>query len=527
MRRNSVRTLRISQPTLRLRWQSLVATLALVFLLVNTIFLAPEPPSVSDFWRWNTIIVALGLSLWNISSACRAYRLTGVLSVVGFLQAWSFFAFSFPAVEMTYRYSSLTVGYWRTSTNEPLLLEAVILLGFFQILFFWALGREPHEAVNRMALASKVRRPRLGLALAFFFLVIPLGLARIKVMLDLGLRGIVETMITRDGYWERLSLPPSGIEALLNSLFPVYAVSLLCLGIKYLVEHPSAAGKWLYAATLVISCGGAVITGGRAEIVYAVFTVVLFMYVQGYRRITQYSPVVLAVALAGSMLILVAQARHGVGNLLSQVVGGNQAGYDYAAGDITQLLGLGRFDVMVMILDNFSNETLLFGKSYVYALAGGLNAIFLPKLVLGDWIPTWRISDQVLGYWIFGKDVASALPSAPGELLLNFGLAGVAFGAVLLGFAVRLFLRWMTGFRGPIEFAWITIVWIVAHLLSDESFLVATWIKNWLPVLVLTLLLVKRTSAGSGYRRSATNNGIPTSRVLQNRHKNRKTRPVV
>ncbi len=481
--------------TLRLDRWALSGILALTLLLSITVYFAPEPPDAGDTWRWSTIIVASGLCAWNIRGAYRAYRSSGILSAVGFLHAWSFFAFSFPAAEMTYRYDSIEVGYyWGTNTNEPLLFKTVLVLGLFQALFFLALGREPHGMLNRLTLISRAKRPNFRFALVFFLLAALIIVARLSTILDLGVGSIAATIITREGYWERLSSPEGVIRWFLNSLFPVYAVSLLCLGIKYLVKHPSVAGGWLYAAALVVSSGGVVISGVRSELVYVTLTVIIFMYAQGYRRITQYKSVFLPLIFVGVTVFLVAQARHGAENPLSNLTVGNPVGYDYATGDITQVLGLGRFNALLIIPDNFQNESLLWGKSYAYALVGGLNATFLPKIVLGDWLPTWRISEDVMGYWIFAEHKASALPSAPGELLLNFGVIGVALGALILGFAGRLLFRWILGFAGSVEFAWIITLWTTARFLSDESYLMVTYAaKNWVPVMLLTIVLARQT----------------------------------
>jgi hypothetical protein len=463
-------------------------------------------------WRWSAIIVASGLCVWNIWSAYRAYRSSGLLSAVGFLHAWSFFAFSFPAAEMTYRYSFIKGGYWLTSTDEPLVLKAILLLGLFQVLFFSALGREPSRMSDRLAIASEAKRPNFGIALIFFLLVVPIVIARLGIVLDLGVGNAVETIVTREDYWERLSGGESPVRWALNSLFTVYAVSLLCLGIKYLTKHPSVTGGWLYAAVLIVSGGGVVITGVRGDLVYVTLTVIIFMYVQGYRRVAQYKPIFLPVILTGMTLFLVAQARHGAENPLSNLIGENPAGYDYAAGDITQILGVGRFNAVLMTLDNLQYEGLLWGKSYAYALTGGLNATFLPKILLGDWLPTWRISSDVMGYWIFGEDKASALPSAPGELVLNFGLIGVALGALILGFGARLLLRWIREFDGPVEFAWVATLWTIARFLSDESYLMVTYAAtNWVPVMLLTVVLMRRRKA-YGPERVASGSRTPAVR---------------
>lgn len=500
-------------PTVRLSWQALAVILLVGSLIANTLYSAPEPPGVREPWRWVTVIAALGLCAWNIRSGYLACKLNGILSMVGFLHAWSFFAFSFPAFEMTYRYDSLKLQYWTIETNDPVLPVAVLMLAAFQMLFFLALGREPQGEIREMVVGSRPNGTNRKLALVFLLLATPLIVARAFTIIDLGVQGIVETVVSRQAFTDRLTEEQSNIGWLLDTLFPYHVVPLLCLSVKYLVRHPSPLGGLLYAFVLILGGLGAGISGGRSELVFISFVVVLFMYFQGYRRPSQYKLPVLPILILGLAGFLAAQARNGGSNFLANLSGAGPAAYNYRAGDVTQALGLGRFDAFVMILDRFAGDVLLWGKSYVYAIPGGLNAALLPKIFLGDWLPTWRTSDQVLGYWIFGEAKASALPSAPGELFLNFGFFGLGLGALLLGVAARSLLRWITGFRGSVEFAWITLIWITANLLSNESFLVATWVKNWFPVMVLTILLVGRTSGPSYLRRMLRLTGTGLSQV--------------
>lgn len=486
-------------------WPALAAVSLFSLLLINMVYSAPEPPNLGDLWRWATILLAFGLSCWNVYSSYRAYVSSGFLSMVGFLHTWAFVAFSFAALETTYRYDSLTLLYWDTATNDPGLLAATIMLGAFQALFFFTLGREPPTRVKTLAQRSRVPRPNARIAIVFLLLVAPFLIARFDVVFSLGLQGIVETMVTRTPYTDRLGEQQGGIGWLLASLFPIYFTPLLCLGVKHLVGHPSTKGAVLYLGSLVVGAAGAVITGGRSELVYILFVVLAFMYVQGYRRLDQFKLLIPPILVLGMVLFLVSQARHGADNALTGLAAGSsQVGYDYSAGDVTQTLGLGRFDAAVMILDNAANTELLWGKSYLYAAGEALNATFGPRIIWGSFLPSWRVSDEVMGPWIFGNETASALPSAPGELFLNFGFVGVGLGAIALGLVGRFLMRWLLRFDGPAEFAWVMTVWTLARFLSDESFLIAQYASRaWVPVVLLTLLLVKREASRSGLRNAA------------------------
>lgn len=506
-------------------WPILVATTILGLLTINAVYSAPEPPGLSELWRWSTIIVAFGLMFWNVRSAYRAYRSSGFLSMVGFLHAWCFLAFSFPSFEATYRYPSIKLLYWEAATNTPMALAAVLMLGVFQLLFFLALGREPGEAVRRITVSAKAERPNRWLALVFLMLVLPLLASRLDVIFDLGLRGMIETMITREPYTNRLDGEQNPILLLLGTLFPVYATPLFCLIAKYAVRHPSVPGGLLYMCALFAGAFGVFFTGGRGELIYVLFVVLIFAYVQGYAKLGRYKLIVIPllavpVLLVGLVFFLVAQARHGADNFLSNLAEDTFVGYDYSAGDVTQALGLGRFDAVLMSLDNYRTETLLWGKSYAYAVLEGINETLIPRVLLGKFLPEWRISDQVMGPWIFGEIKASGLPSMPGELFLNFGFIGVTLGALVMGFLTRLLLLWLVRFDGAVEFAWIMLVWTTARLISDESFLMAGYAaRHTIPVLLITFLLVKRRKRPGREQGNAASNekgtiaGFPPSRI--------------
>jgi len=193
-----------------------------------------------------------------------------------------------------------------------------------------------------------------------------------------------------------------------------------------------------------------------------------------------------------------AQARHGAENPLSAASNVRNVGYDYHRGDVTQTLGVGRFDAVLMILDHAGTQPALWGKSYGYALLGAANATYGPRIALGHFLPVWRVSDQVMAPWIFGRPVASALPSAPGELLLDFGYAGVVLGALALGLAYRLATRWLYRLRGPVEVLVLLSLWILARTLSDESWLMATFAASNLPLAVLLALALGRLRGNGG-----------------------------
>lgn len=465
-------------------------------LLVNTVLTSSEPPAPDDTWRWFTVLSALALATWNVQAAYRAYERTGLLSVIGFFHLWALFSFSFPAFEMTYRYSRIGLGYWSTATDDPVLLRTVLMLAVFQAVFFLTLGGGTETAVSARLRSSRNARPDLRVALAVLVLLLPLLAARLSVLRGLGLSGIAESMVTRTDYFERLTDEVNPLLWVLNTLFPIFAVSLMCLVVKYLVPHPTQLGRMLFLGTLLLSAAGVALSGGRAEIVYVLVTVLAFMHVAGYRSTRQLAPVGLALALVAVLLVLVAQARTGEDNALTRLAGDPTVGRSYQQGDVTQLLGLGRFDALTMILERHDPADDLDGKSYAYALAGGLNTSFIPRVAYGSDLPTFHISDEVLGPWIFGGATSSALPSAPGELYLNFGWPGVLLGAAAIGLALRLLLRGVVKLPGPLELAFVLVLWTSARMLSDESYLIATFImRNWLAALALTVLLASATVA--------------------------------
>jgi len=472
----------------------------MLLLVVNAVVSAPEPPLPSEHWRWAAIVAAGALCAWNVSRAYTAYQASGLLSVTGFFHAWCLLAFSFPAAEMTYRYRTLRAGYWTASTDQWLSLKAVLVLAVFEVLFFLALGRDLAGAPARLARNCAARRPNFRAALWCLVALAPFAHAKLSVLRQLGLAGIVGTMVTRKGYWLFLDEPESVVSFLLNSLFPVYFVSLACLAVKYLVPHPKAAGRRLFGVVLLAAGAGVAGSGGRAELAYVLLTVLLFMHVEGYRFPADFRPVVVPAVLVACTLLLVAQARHGAENPLSAASKTQHVGYSYQRGDVTQTLGVGRFDAVLMVLDHLDAQPLLWGRSYGYAVLGAANSTYAPRVVLGHHFPMWRISDQVMAYWIFGRPKASALPSTPGELLLNFGYAGIALGALAFGFAFRVATRWLLGLRGPVEVLVLLSIWILARTLSDESWLMADYAAGNLPGVVLLAVVLGRGHARRAQR---------------------------
>ncbi|HEV8648310.1 MAG TPA: O-antigen polymerase [Actinomycetes bacterium] len=460
----------------------------MALLVVNAVVSAPEPPLPAERWRWAAIVVAGLLCVWNVSSAYTAYLTSGLLSMSGFFHTWCLLAFSFPAAETTYRYRTLRAGHWTAPTDQWLSLKAVLVLGVFELLFFLALGRDVPGGPARLARGCAARRPNFRAALWCLVVLAPFALAKLSVLLQLGLSGILGTMVTRKGYWLFLDTPESTASFLLNSFFPVYSVSLACFAVKYLVPHPSAAGRRLFGIVLLVSGAGVAGSGGRAELAYVLLTVLVFMHVQGYRFPADFRPVVVPAVLVAFTLLLVAQARHGAENTLSTASKAQDVGYSYQRGDVTQTLGVGRFDAVLLILDHLDTQPALWGKSYGYAVLGAVNSTYAPRVALGHHLPMWRISDQVMAYWIFGRPLSSALPSTPGELLLNFGYAGIVLGALAFGLAFRVVTRWLLGLRGPVEVLVLLSIWILARTLSDESWLMATYAASNLPGMVLLAL---------------------------------------
>ena len=434
---------------------------AVVAMLLLMLLTAPEPPELDEGWRWATIGFGLAICAWNLTRVAAAFRRTGPASLLAFLHLWMFFAFSFPAVEMTYRYEQLSLGYWRVTTDDPTLFQAVLLLAAFQVLFFLALGDGVDATLSRLVASSRVGRPDKRVGLVFLVLLLPLVLARLIVFRGLGVNGIATAMVTRTDYFAQLDSGVSPIVWALNTAFPVYGVALGCLAVKYLVPHPSTLGRRLFLGVLMASVAGVALSGGRAELVLVAITVGFFMYVAGYRSGRQFAPLLGAGLLVAGLLFAVAQARHGEDNVLTRAADGVYVGADYSGGDVTQLLGLGRFDFMVMILDRHIEADSLLGTSYLGALSGGLEGTFLPRVAAGVHLPAPSVSGEVLGPWVFGGEVSSALPSTPGEAYLNFGLAGALGVALVLGLLTRGIVAVAGRLRGPQEFT------LVLHGMDD------------------------------------------------------------
>lgn len=469
----------------------------LLLLVIVSWWTAPQPPEPGLSWRWATIAVGLALCAYNVSSAIAAVRRTGPVSVVAFLHLWVFFAFSFPAVEMTFRYEQIMLGYWSIWTDDPLLLQAALLLGAFQVVFFLALGTRVEPVCRHIVETSRSRLPDLQIGLVFLLLLLPLVAARALVLLELGVEGVATAMTTRTDYFSQLESEVGPIMWALNSIFPVYAVSLGCLAVKFLVPHPSPLGRRLFLGVLIGSVAGVALSGGRAEIVFVSVTVALFMYVAGYRTARQFLPVLVFGLFIAALLIAVGQARHGEGNVLSRAAENAYVGNDYSGGDITQILGLGRFEFMVMILDRHLGAEALLGSSYLWAIVGSLQTSFLLRIAAGVNLPTPSVSSDVLGPWVFGGPQASALPSAPGEAYLNFGVTGVLVTAVVLGLLTRVLITLSGRLHGPRELILVLTVWTMARLLSDESTLIASFVvRNW-PIMVIAWAVYRTTSRPS------------------------------
>ena len=467
-----------------------VAAVTLLMLLT-----APEPPGPDDTWRWATIGLGLAAGAWNLWRATVSFGRAGPLSLVGFFQLWMFFAFSFPAVEMTYRYDQLSLGYWRVATDSPVLFQAALLLAGFQVLFSLALGEGVDATVGRVVERCYARWPDQRVGVVFLVLLIPLALARVVVWQELGLSGIAASMVTRTDYLARLDNGINPVVWALNAVVPVYGVAFACLAVKYLVPHPSRLGRWLFLAVAVICTAGVAISGGRAELVLVGITVAVFMYVAGYRSLRSFAPALLPALLLAGLLFTVAQARHGEDNALSQAAEGTTVGADYSPGDVTQVLGLGRFDAMVMILDRQPEGAALLGDSYLGALSIGADATFLPQLALGVDLSAPTVSQTVLGPWVFADAQGSVLPSAPGEGYLNFGLAGALGSAVVLGLVLRGLVALASRLRVQQELTLLFIVWTTARLMSDEAALLASFVARNIPVVVIVLLVTAHTES--------------------------------
>lgn len=466
----------------------------LVFVAVS-LLTAPDPPSQDEGWRWITIAVGLGCCIWNINRAIAAVRRVGPVSIVAFLHLWVFLAFSFPAVEMTYRYEQIRLGYWHIWTDDPLLFRVALLLGAFQFVFFLALGHGVDTTCRRLVDASRTWQPRPWLGWIFVVLLLPLVIARVMLFSEIGLSGMATALTARTDYFDQIEGRVSPLQFLLNSSFPVYAVMLGCLAVKFLVKHPSSIGRRLFIGVLVGCVGGVVLSGGRAEIVLIAATVGIFMYVAGYRTAREVMPLlVLGLSLA-ALLFGVAQARLGVDNVLSRASGGTVVGDAYSSGDISQIHGLGRFEFVVMILDRHQGSDALWGSSYWGAVIAGLQTTFLPKLVLGVDLPVSYVSGDVLGPWVFGGRLVSALPSSPGEAYINFGYTGIMAVAIVLGLITRGLISLAGRLPEPQEVTLVLIVWTMARLISDESALLATFlVRNW-PIMVISIIVMRLAKA--------------------------------
>jgi len=477
------------------RWSSLPLVAIGGCLIADVVITAPQRPAPTDSWRLATIAIGLAACAWNLTRAGLAFRRSGPVSVVGFLHIWMFLTFSFPSVEMTFRYDHFSLGLWQVSTDEPLLFQAALLLTGFQLLFFFTLGEGVDATVARFVRSSQTQRSDQRVGLVFVVLLVPLVLARLLVLRGLGVSGVATSMVTRTDYFSQLNSGVSPVIWALNTAFPVYAVALACLAVKYLVPHPSPFGRRLFLAVLVACTGGVALSGGRAELVFVTITVGLFVYAAGYRTVRQFAPLAVPIAIVAVLVFAVGQARHGEGNVLSQAATGVVVGNDYSRGDVTQVLGLGRFDAVVMILDRHAGADDLLGSSYVGAVSGGVQATFLLRVAADLTLPAPTVSGEVLGRWVFGGPKVSVLPSAPGEAYLNFGVAGVFGAAVALGLLGRALVGLVGRLPAPHELALVLSIWTVARLLSDESALMATFVvRNW-PVILVAMLVIRETAS--------------------------------
>ncbi len=476
----------------------LVGGAALLLVLISVVT-ATNSPTVDEPWRWATVALAAVNCGWNVLTAANAFHRTGPVSLVGFLHLWAFVAFSLPAAEMTFRYEQLSTGYWQVYTDTPLVFQAALLLFVFQAVFFLALGKGVDGIGVRLIEGSRIHSPQPRVGYIFLALLIPLILARLLVLRGLGLSGAATAAITRTDYFAQLGSGVSPLVWVLNTAFPVYAVVLGCLAVKFLIPHPSSLGRGLFVLVLIGSTGGVALSGGRAEIVLVSVTVGVFMYAAGYRTARQYRPLVVLGVLVAVLLFAVAQARHGEDNALSQAAGDAYVGNDYSSGDVTQILGLGRFDAMVMILDRHDRSDALMGSSYGGALVNGLDETFIPQIVAGIDFEPPTVSGDVLGLWVFGESQNSALPSAPGEGFINFGYAGIVLAALAIGLLTRGLVRGIAYLPGPQEASIVLVTWTMARLLSDESGLLMSFaVRNW-PIVALALVLARHTTAQPRY----------------------------
>jgi hypothetical protein len=401
----------MGEPNPRSGLSAAVAVLGVVAVAIS-VATAPAPAPMWPCWRSASVLLAVALGVWNLISARRAFDRAGYLSAVGMLQVWVFFAFSMAAAEQCFRYDRLRLGYWRSSLDDVGTFGSVVLLGAFEVLFFLALGRDvprnefvPALRGGRASIRS-LPRPTASQRRAVLLLVLfaaPFLAARVVVFVKLGVQTAAVTVVTRTDYFEYLG--GNGVNPVLwlfSALFPVFGVSALCLAVRYAVPAVSTRGACWYSAVLVVCVVGCSLSGGRGDLVFVIVTVLLAMRMQGYRSVRQFAPVAVPLALSGGLLILVSQARNGHKNALTSVAGSPYVGNSYSPGDITQLLGLGRFDAVRMVVDKHPAARGLGAQDYVEAVKGALDSTFLPQIALGHRLGSWTVSRDVLGPWVFG-----------------------------------------------------------------------------------------------------------------------------
>jgi hypothetical protein len=321
----------------------------------------------------------------------------------------------------------------------------------------------------------------------------PFLIARIVALGRLGLRQLLISMVTRTEYFGILGgSHVNPVFWLFGVLFPIFGVTLLCLAIRYAFPGTGPRAAYCYAAVLVVCGICALPSGGRADLVFVLGAVLFATRAHGYRTTREFLPVLIPVAFASLLLFFLAQARTGHANSLTALAGNPYVGNDYSSGEITQLLGTGRFDGFRMIISRHSTAHGLGAQDYLEAIKGTLDSVFLPRIATGH---AWSFTHpalQVMGPWQFGTQKASSLPSAPGELYLTFGVPGVLAGAVLFGFVTRLVLRLVAAVPGPAQISWVLAVWTLSLGLSTEAYLLGSFIVEHWPVVPLIGLLVRR-----------------------------------
>lgn len=495
---------------------AIVVVVVTVGVVATSVFTAPDPAPISPCWRSASVLVAVGLCMWNMRSAYVAFRRAGYLSAVGLLQLWVLFAFSFAAAEQTYRYGKLKMGYWEGSLDNAGTFRTVAIIGAFEVLFFLALGRDValtrFVAPLRTGLGSPADRYDNGLsgasrsaplvqadlrtAIIMVLLAMPFLISRIIVFAQLGLKTVAVTMVTRTDYFAYLGHGVNPIIWFFAAMFPVFGVSALCLAVRYAIPAATTAGAWCYSLVLTVCALASCPSGGRGDLAFVILTVLFAMRLHGYRFGRQFAPVAVPFVVVVGLLLLLAQARNGRDNTLTNLAGRPYVGDNYSSGDVTQLLGVGRYDAIVMIVDRHSPAANLGAQNYIETIKGALDSVFLPRVALGHPLGSRHVSRDVLGPWIFGFPKGSSLPSAPGELYLAFGLVGVLVGAVAFGLATRYLLRLAAGAPGPAQFTWVLLLWTVARAQSDESYLIGVFIaQSWPFVLLLGLVLRRRPLA--------------------------------